>query len=189
MKALLINGSPRNFGSTSVLIEKVRQGLLRNGYETTVFCLGDLDINFCKGCKHCYETGECIISDDMQIIMESLAQSDVIVIGTPSYWGYVTGQMKVFFDRSTPYCDTNPKLKYISKLKKGLSIAVRTGLSEKENEGIIESINHYFGHMGITPAGSLSAVGIDSPKDLDEKPDYLKQAFDLGRGTTTGTGS
>ena len=181
MKALLINGSPRNFGSTSILLEKIRQGLIRNGYETITYCLGDMEINYCKGCKHCYETGECIISDDMQVIMQSLAESDAVVIGTPSYWGDVSGQMKVFFDRSTPYCDTNPNMKYISKLKKGVAVAVRTGTSEKENEGILKSIYHYFGHMGITPAESLSAVGIDSPKDFEEHHDYLQKAFDIGK--------
>ncbi|MCK5758406.1 MAG: flavodoxin family protein [Clostridiales bacterium] len=181
MKALLINGSPRNFGSTSILLEKVRQGLIRSDYETTVYCLGDMNINYCKGCKHCYDTGECIINDDMQIIMETLASADIVVLGTPSYWGAVTGQMKVFFDRSTPYCDTNPSLQYISKMKQGISIVVRTGMDENENISILEKIEHYFGHMGIRPIGRLSATGIDSPSDFESRQDYLKQAFELGR--------
>lgn len=181
MKALLINGSPRNFGSTSILIDKVHQGLIRSGYETTTFCLGDMDINYCKGCKHCYDTGECIINDDMQIIMQALADADIVVIGTPSYWGAVTGQMKVFFDRSTPYCDTNPGLKYISKMKSGISLVVRTGTDKAENIGILKTIEHYYGHMGINPIGKLSVTGIDSPKDLDIRQDYLKQAFELGK--------
>lgn len=183
MKALLINGSPRNFGSTSILLEKVRQGLIRSGYETTVYCLGDMNINYCKGCKHCYDTGECIINDDMQIIMETLANADIVVLGTPSYWGDVTGQMKVFIDRSTPYCDTNPSMKYISKMKLGISIVVRTGTDENENIAILEKIEHYFGHMGIKPIGRLSATGIDSPSDFESRQDYLKQAFELGRVT------
>ncbi len=181
MKALLINGSPRNFGSTSILVEKVRQGLIRSGYETTTYCLGDMDINYCKGCKHCYDTGECIINDDMQKIMATLAESDVVVIGTPSYWGAVTGQMKVFFDRSIPYCNTNPGLTYISKMKSGISIVVRTGTDEKENMSILGTIDHYFGHMGINPIGRLSVTGIDSPEDFDINQEYLKQAFELGK--------
>lgn len=181
MKALLINGSPRNFGSTSILIEKVRQGLLRNDFETKTFCLGDMDINYCKGCKHCYETGECLISDDMDIIMKELAEADLLVLATPSFWGNVTGQMKVFFDRSTPYCDTNPRLRFMSKMKSGIGIAVRTGESEVETNMILDMIEHYFGHMGIKPEGRLSFTGIDSPADLDLKLDYLKKAFDMGR--------
>ena len=181
MKALLINGSPRNFGSTSILLEKVRQGLLRNGYETKTYCLGDMSINYCKGCKHCYETGECLIRDDMDIIMGELADSDLLVIGTPSYWGDVTGQMKVFFDRSTPYCDTNPSLRFVSKMKIGLAIAVRTGTSDDETNGILDKIEHYFGHMGIKPSGRLSVTGIDSPGDLDSRHEYLQMAFDIGK--------
>jgi multimeric flavodoxin WrbA len=181
MKALLINGSPRNFGSTSILLEKVRQGLIRNGYETKTYCLGDMDISYCKGCKHCYETGECLIKDDMDIIMGDLADSDLLVMGTPSYWGDVTGQMKVFFDRSTPYCDTNPKLRFVSKMKSGMAIAVRTGTAEKETEDILDMIGHYFGHMGIKPIGRLSVTGIDSPGDLASNSGYLQKAFEMGK--------
>ena len=181
MKALLINGSPRNFGSTSILVEKVRQGLLRNGYDTQTFCLGDMDINYCRGCKHCYETGECLINDDMDVIMKELAEADLLVMATPSYWGDVTGQMKVFIDRSTPYCDTNPKLRFMSKMKSGMAIAVRTGTSEDETNRILDMIEHYFGHMGIKPSGRLSATGIDSPDDLEMNSKYLQMAFEMGK--------
>ncbi len=181
MKALLINGSPRNFGSTSILIDKVRQGLLRNGYDTKTYCLGDLNINFCKGCKHCYETGECIIKDDMDVIMKELAKADLLVMATPSYWGEITGQMKVLFDRSTPYCDTNPNLRFVSKMKSGMAIAVRTGTSAGETNHILDTIEHYFGHMGIKPIGRLNVTGISNPEDLYNNREYLQMAFNMGQ--------
>lgn len=180
MKALLINGSPRNNGSTAKLLNEIKNGLEKNAFESKIICLGDMNIRFCRGCKSCYDTGECLIEDDMNRIIEEIIGADILVVASPSYWGYVTGQMKTFFDRSTPYCDTNPNLKQVLKLKAGVAVAVRTGKTESENTSILEAINHYFGHMGITPIGSLSITGIDSPEDLDDNEELLKKAYELG---------
>ena len=80
------------------------------------------------------------------------------------------GQLKTFFDRNTPFGDTNPNR--IVKAKKqvlGVSIVVRAGNSEKENEIILDFIEHYYGHMGITPIQRFSIRNTDSLDDLITK--------------------
>ena len=83
-----------------------------------------------------------------------------------------------FFDRSTPYCDTNPKALYPSKERKGISIAIRTGLKEMENIHIIETMEHYFGHLKIHPVDRLSVRGVETPSDLNNNVEALKSAYE-----------
>lgn len=183
MKTTIINGSPRSNGSTAYIITKILEGMNISNTDITSFCLGQTNIKYCLGCKECYKTGKCIQHDDVEKIMQSIVESDLIVIGSPSYWGDITGQLKVFFDRNTPFSDTNPnELKLqIPAGKKGFSVAVRAGTTERENMHIIESIEHYFGHLHITPVGKFSCTEIDTFEDLMKREDYIEKAFEYGK--------
>ena len=66
MKAVCIIGSPRTNGSTAYLVDKVIEGMKETNIQTKRYCLGDLKINYCCGCKHCYKMGICIQNDDVQ---------------------------------------------------------------------------------------------------------------------------
>ena len=182
MKAVCIIGSPREDGSTARLADSVCRGLAEGGFAVSRYCVGKTKIQYCLGCKKCYEAGMCVISDDMQEIAAQLFDAEVVVIASPSYWGDVTGQLKVFFDRSTPFGDTNPNRILHDKAQKGVAIAVRAGRTERENLHILESIEHYFGHLGIEPAGRLSVCNVDTPEDLlTGQPEKLEEAYRLGR--------
>jgi multimeric flavodoxin WrbA len=113
--------------------------------------------------------------------MNDLFAADIVIIGSPSYWGDVTGQLKVFFDRNTPYCDTNVNRLEVPKGKKGISVAIRAGKSERENLHIIESIEHYYGHLGIIPISSLTVSGVETINDLMDKEDVINKAYEIGK--------
>jgi multimeric flavodoxin WrbA len=184
MKVLCINGSPKRNGSSSMLIDEIIDGMGETNVSVTIHHLGDMKINYCIGCKNCHRTGKCIQNDDVDIIIQDLIKADLVIIASPSYWGDITGQLKVFFDRNTPYSDTNPnenKLQ-IPHGKIGLAVAVRAGQTDRENIHILESIEHYFGHLGIKPIGRLSIKGVDTIEDLLQKPEDIKKAYELGKG-------
>ncbi len=184
MKAICIIGSPRAGGSTAFIIDKIIEGLKENAADVEIcrYCLGSMNIHYCLGCKKCYETGgRCIQRDDMDIIIQDLIESDIVIIGSPSYWGDITGQLKVFFDRNTPFGDTNENRIDIPKGKKGISIAIRAGHSERENIHILESIEHYYGHLGITPAGRLAINNVDTINDLYKKENEILKAYEMGK--------
>jgi len=161
-------------------MDKVIEGMKENGAEVSRYCLGITNIKYCIGCKTCYNTGECFQNDDMDRIIQDLVESDIVVIGSPSYWGDITGQLKVFFDRNTPYSNTNSNSTFKNKVRNGLSIAIRTGNNKEENIHIIKTIEHYFGHMGIKPFASLSVCGVTVLDDILEKKDVLNKAYELG---------
>jgi hypothetical protein len=89
--------------------------------------------------------------------------------------------LKVFFDSNTPYGDTNEKRISFPTGKKGISVAIRAGQSDRENLHIIESIEHYYGHLGIKPIGSLSIRGIDTVEDLYRRKEEIDKAYELGK--------
>jgi multimeric flavodoxin WrbA len=180
MKAICIIGSPNENGNTAFIVDKIIQGMSANNIDIKRYVLGSMNINYCKGCKSCYETRRCVQQDDMELILKEMSESDVVLIASPSYWGNVTGQLKVFFDRCTPWCDTLDGGTTMPKGKIGISIAIRAGQSEKENQHIIHEIAHYFSHLGIRPVKSLTIEGILHKADFEVNPKKLHDAHDLG---------
>ena len=59
--------------------------------------------------------------------------------------------------------------------KKGYSIALRTGPNIKECSRIIESIEHFYGHLDITPSGSLGLCSIEYKEALKDRTDEIKE--------------
>ncbi len=98
MKALLINGSP-NKRNTLHLLELLARELEKHGFETEILNLADYNIAPCKGCDACLK-GPCAQKDDIFAVLEKMERSDAIVIGTPTYFGNVSGLVKNLIDRS-----------------------------------------------------------------------------------------
>lgn len=182
MKAVCIIGSPWEQGSTACLVDSLIRGLRENGTQVKRYCLGKCDIRYCLGCKKCYESGICVQNDDVTGIVEDIFDADLVVIASPSYWGDITGQLKVFFDRNTPYGDTNPNRITPVKQRRGIAISVRAGSTERENTHILEAIEHYFGHLGIEPVGRLSVCNVDTLQDLlKDHADQVEAAYQMGK--------
>lgn len=179
MKAVCIVGSPKSNGSTACIVDKIIEGMKVNNISVKKYVLGEMNINYCKGCMKCYKTKKCIQVDDMNLIIDDLIKADIIVIASPSYWGDVTGQLKVFFDRSTPLSDTNGET-IIPKGKIGVSVAVRTGKRVEENMHLIQAIEHYYGHLGIKPVKRFTVEGVQVREDFEKKEDKVKEAFEIG---------
>lgn len=179
--AVCIVGSPNRDGSTARLVAEVARGLTDAGVAVTTFHLGEMCINYCRGCKACAATGKCVQYDDMDIIIEAMMKADIVCIGSPSYWGDVTAQLKTFFDRCTPLCDTNMGGSTVPAGKAGISIAVRAGRSSAESAGIIDSIEHFYSHLGIKPASAIHFEGIGTTDDLIKHEGALATAYQAGR--------
>lgn len=179
MRAVCIVGSPNSNGTTSCVVDKIIEGMKLNNIEVKKIILGQKSIMYCKGCKTCYETKECILHDDMDLIIKDLYEADIVLIASPSYWGDVTGQLKVFFDRSTPLSNTNGGTP-VPEGKIGISVAVRTGQRAEENIHIIQTIEHYFGHLGIKPVKCLTVEGVPYKENFIAREEKVYEAFKLG---------
>ena len=100
MEILIINGSPRKKGATSYILNSLREKLLKfTDISVEYIDIGDLNIQSCKGCCNCYKSGKCFIDDDAEILVNKIAGSDGIIIGSPTYASNVSGVLKQFIDR------------------------------------------------------------------------------------------
>lgn len=160
MNALVMNCSPVRNGATAEIVRIVSQ-CLEQKYDTRSICIDDFQIGFCRGCRICHDTAKCVQHDDVDKVIERYEWADVIVSVSPSYWADIPGQFKAFIDRCTPWCNTHEPHAAIGGGKKGYSIALRTGPSMRECNRIIESIEHFYGHMEIQCCGRLGLCSIE----------------------------
>ena len=168
MKALVINCSPVKTGATAEIVKIVSEQLC-DRYDVRTICIDDYDFGYCKGCRRCHTTAECVQHDDVDLLMGEFERADIIVAVSPSYWADVPGQFKAFIDRCTPWCNTHEPHKTIPSGKKGYTIALRTGPNLKECERIIGTIEHFYGHLEIECCGGLGLTSIEFKKDVEPR--------------------
>jgi len=115
MKIIALNGSPRKKWNTAILLQKALEGAASQGAEAELIHLYDLNYKGCISCFACKTLGgksygKCIVQDDLTPIFSRVEQADAILMGSPIYWGDISGEMKSFLERQmfqyTTY--TNP---------------------------------------------------------------------------------
>jgi multimeric flavodoxin WrbA len=102
MKAVLVNGSPREKGNTYYMLSVVAKELESRGVSTRIIQAGGRDIHGCIACEACRKSGKprCAFGDDIvNEAIEAIEQADALVLGSPVYFGSLTAQMKAFIDR------------------------------------------------------------------------------------------
>ncbi|MBE6066087.1 MAG: flavodoxin family protein [Clostridium lundense] len=104
MKILGINGSPRKNWNTDILINKALEGAASQGSETEIIHLYDLEFKGCISCFACKRIngksyGKCAVKDDLALVFEKIEKADALVLGSPIYFGEVTGEMRSFLER------------------------------------------------------------------------------------------
>ena len=173
MNVLVMNCSPVRNGAPAEIVNIVSTNL-QEKYDIRKICIDDYNFGYCKGCRTCHNTAKCIQNDDVDKIIEQYEWADIIISVAPSYWADIPGQFKAFIDRCTPWCNTHKPHAKISSGKKGYSIALRTGPSMRECDRIIESIEHFYGHMEIEACGSLGLCSIEYKEALESRKDEIK---------------
>jgi len=117
----------------------------------------------------------------MDTLTEKIFASDIILLASPSYWGDVTGQMKVFIDRCTPLSNAKTGKTPVPPGKRGIGVAIRAGRSQAENQHLLATMEHYFGHLGIQMAASLTVEQVESLENMLAKTDRHEEAYCLGK--------
>ena len=98
-KVLLINGSPHVYGCTARALDEVEKTLNENGVETERVEAGVKDVRGCIACNFCREHGRCVFNDLVNETAPKFAESDGIVVGSPTYYAGCNGQVLAFMDR------------------------------------------------------------------------------------------
>jgi len=100
MKVLLINGSPKRNGNTSICLSEIANILQAEGIQTHTIHIGVKAIQGCTACNSCGQSDECVFTDSTYLeIRQHLAESDGIIIGSPVYFSGPTGSLCALLDR------------------------------------------------------------------------------------------
>ncbi len=100
---LILNGSPRKHGVTATLLRIMADEARAAGAEVEWIDVSNLSIRPCIGCLKCRPDKTCILPrDDAHRIGELIERCSGLVVGTPTYWGNMSGQLKLLFDRIVP---------------------------------------------------------------------------------------
>ena len=147
MKVLGLSGSMRKEGNTAQLVKVILQRCKDAGIKTEFVSLAGKKIMPCLGCEKCKEKKWCINeTDDWDAMVKKVLDCDVLVIGSPTYYYDVGGQLKNFIDRTY-------SLYHDRKLagRKGVAVAVHA------NKGASRTIQTLEGFLS-SPRVRLAGV-------------------------------
>ncbi|MDD4244771.1 MAG: flavodoxin family protein [Candidatus Methanomethylophilaceae archaeon] len=102
MKIVAFNGSPRLLGNTGGALNVVLDELEKEGVETEHVHVYEDMMNPCNNCNSCEIRGDgrCINEDDrMNEYMGMMLEADGIILGSPSYFGSCSAQLKILLER------------------------------------------------------------------------------------------
>lgn len=100
MNILFINASPRQNGFTAQTLREIRQHI--SSVHTCQWVdTNDLQIKPCQGCLRCRPNKACVLpEDDGHRVAELIKTADALVLGSPTYFGNITGPLRTLIDRS-----------------------------------------------------------------------------------------
>ena len=102
MKALAISGSPRKECNTELLLQHCCKTLSAHWIDAETVSLAGLSMKGCMACNWCRESGavDCVIKDDFQTLFDKMRQADILVVGSPVYFGSATPEIMALLDRA-----------------------------------------------------------------------------------------
>ena len=181
MQVVAFIGSPRKKGNTHMLVERVLQGAADSGAETKTIFLNDLKIRECQACMKCKNSSlRCVLNDDMRQLYPIIESADVIVLGSPIYFGYVSGLMKIFIDRWYAYSGV-PDEKKLAKGKKILLVIPFGRLDKDLFTSVARQIGQAFKYVFAAKVTSLMVPGVRESGEVSLHDEYLQLTYDTGK--------
>lgn len=99
MKVLILNGSPRLNGNTTIAIREMEKIFAENGVETETVQIGMKDVRGCIACGRCAELGRCIFDDVVNELAPKFEAADGLVIASPVYYASANATLIACLDR------------------------------------------------------------------------------------------
>lgn len=176
MKILGICCSPRKNSNTQIMLQTTLDAAQEQGATVELVTLAGKTIAPCDACGTCGKTGKCHIKDDMQDIYPKIAAADGIILASPVYFWSVSGQAKVFIDRTYALNEGN---KLAGKVGAAIAVADRSG-----GVGAIEVFNNYFTTTGMVVVGW--AIGLSTLQGYENKKAVLQDERGMKRTKSLG---
>lgn len=187
-KILILNGSPRKGGIIATLLKEVVEGVKEKNNKTEWIDIYNLQMKPCMACMKCRTDGECVLpKDDAHIIGKKIKEADVLVIGTPTYWGNMSSQLKVLFERNVPvFMGEKPNGIPIAKQKGKRAVIVVSCTTPwpfnfivAESRGAVSAVKEILHYGGYKIIGKIVKPGTKKNPNISRK--ISNKARQLGR--------
>lgn len=174
MKVLMLNGSPRANGNTSIALREMEKIFAQQGIECETVRVGNQAVRGCMACKACAKLGKCVFDDVVNELAPKFEACDGLVVASPVYYASANATLIACLDRlfySTSFDKT---------MKVGASVVVarRGGLSSTFDE-----LNKYFTISGMPVASSQywNSVHGRAPGEAEQDAEGLQTMRTLAR--------
>lgn len=179
---LVLTGSPRKNGNSSMLADAFTEGAKEAGHEVNVFEAALSNVSGCTACMACWkkDSTKCAIDDDFtNTLAPLLEKTDVLVFCMPLYFYGFPAQIKAAIDRMFFY--KNPSALRQIDIKESALLICCTDKTEDSFSAAYENyrlINEYLKMEGI---GIVGVTGVSRKGDVKDT-DGLERARMLGKG-------
>lgn len=189
MKVLILNGSPRVNGNTTLALKEMETVFAAQGIEVETVQVGTKTVRGCVACGSCHKTGKCVFDDIVNELAPKLEAADGLVVASPVYYAAANATLVAVLDRL--FYSTN----FSKRMKVGASVAVarRGGCS-----ATFDQLNKYFTisgmpiassqywnsvHGGLPGQAAEDAEGLQTMRTLAANMAFLMKSIALGRET------
>ncbi|SHL12955.1 flavodoxin family protein [Fibrobacter sp. UWEL] len=178
MKIVILNASPRPKGNISTMLHTMEEELLSRGDQVEFVDVSKLQVRPCIGCMKCRSSKKCVLAeDDSQRVLRLIQESDGLIVGSPCYWGNMTGQLKMLFDRMAygMLDDSNHGFpKPLLKGKKAIIVSTCTtpwpfNVWFKQSAGAVRAIKEVIGWSGFKIVGVVQKGGTHMKQGLTDR--------------------
>ena len=174
MKVLMINGSPRPKGNTTLVLAEMQTALEAEGIEVETVRVGNQAIRGCIACNVCAKEGRCVFDDVVNELAPKFEAADGLVVASPVYYGSANATLVAVLDRlfySTSFDKT-------MKVGAAVGVARRGGLTATWDE-----LNKYFGISGMPIASGQYWNGAHGrlPGEAEQDGEGMQQMRTLAR--------
>lgn len=177
MRVLLINGSPRIKGNTSIALAEVAKVLETAGIETITVHIGADPMRGCVACGACRKNNtRCAFSDALYDNLRAILEEgiDGLVVGSPVYYAGPNGSLCALLDRL--FYSSGALLAY--KPAAAVAVCRRGGAS-----ATFDRLNKYFtiNNMPVVPSQYWNSVHGAAAGEALEDLEGLQTMRTLGR--------
>ncbi len=176
-KVLIINGSPRVGGNTSIALNEMVKVFEAEGVEAEVVQIGNMDIRGCIACGTCGKNGKCVFDDVVNELAPKFEAADGLVIASPVYYASANATLIACLDR----------LFYSSHFDKTMKVGASVVVARRGGcSATYDELNKYFTISGMPVASSQywNSVHGRGPGEAEQDLEGLQTMRVLARNMT-----
>jgi multimeric flavodoxin WrbA len=179
MKQIVVfNGSPRNDGNTTTILDLVAKGARDGGAEVKYYTLFKMRFMACQSCFACRMKDDCVINDELREALQKVKTADAVVIGSPIYMMQMTGPVKNLYDRLFPLMDTEGRPRFGTK--KLLTVWSQSMEDVHTYDSYYEYTAAMYPSFGFEWAGNIVCPNANDPESSDRDAELKIRAYEAG---------